>query len=130
MPKYDKLDTKKEYENDILDVGIIQGTDLKINPDYYIHLTLVAINKAREEPDTRVSFRQLKKHVEALEIHIKAAKRLPGDYGENIKVFKESPQYKDEENEIIRDTRLIEYKELLLREVAYESKMNTDSILY
>lgn len=72
------------YEDDIDDVEEIQGTDVKINPDYYIHLALVKAQDALVKDNLKdglVQFRLLVEHMESL---CRAAGMINKDYEDSV----------------------------------------------
>lgn len=70
----------EEMDNSIIDVDEIAGTDVKINPDYYIHNALVNAQKALNEEDITAAFNRFRVWVEHAQDLADAAGMLTDDY--------------------------------------------------
>ena len=59
-----------DYDREINDTDEITGTDIKINPDYYIHLSLVKLTKTfdknTEFNESIEMYRHIVEHIEIL----------------------------------------------------------------
>ena len=117
-----------KYDDQIENVDEILGTDVKINPDYYIHSALLKAQQALITEDVQSGFLQFRMLVEHIEVLCKAAKMLSGDYEETLKKFKETTEYMEEKKDYIKVARLANKKiELLMTEV-FSSKISTDPL--
>lgn len=82
MPDFDER--WRDYEATIEDVDEIQGTDVKINPDFYVHTAIASAQKALNEPnlsDAYVRFRMWVEHAQDLAV---AAKMVTDAYWTDI----------------------------------------------
>lgn len=80
----------RDYESSIEDVDEIHGTDVKINPDFYVHQAIANAQKALNEPnlpDAYVRFRMWVEHVQDLAV---AAKMVTEAYWTDIAGIEEA----------------------------------------
>ena len=117
-----------EYEDKIKDVDELSGTDIKINPDYYIHLALTEINKTfKTEMGFKESIERYIHIVEHLELLCESAGLITSDYEENLKEFKAKDSYKamplDKQN-----IKLAMKKLRLILNNVFKHKPLTDSV--
>jgi len=103
-----------DFDNDIESFG---DTEIKINPDFYIHNAILkAQNALMKEPlsESIAYYRHLVEHVEIL---CKSASMVDTDYNKNIEEFKNSKEVKsmsaDKQHHAIANKKL----ELLLEYV-------------
>lgn len=114
-----KLNEIPKYVNDkILDIDELSGTDLKINPDFYLHNAIVKAQECLVKENMKEGFAQFRIMVEHIETLCKAANMLPENYEEQVKNFKVD----DEEDSLIKAVKIGQKKlEILMTEV-FESK--------
>lgn len=112
----------EEYEEQIIDVDEILGTDLKINPDYYIHTALLKAQQALLNEDTRAGFLQYWVLIENIETLCKSAKMLPDDYEDKVKDFEKGESYTKETDRSAKMAKLANYKLGLLMEQVFSHK--------
>jgi len=126
MKEKEKL---KDYEDFVIDVDEVQGTDIKINPDYYIHLSLVKLSKSFDgEFNTRDSFLKYRHIVEHIEVLCDAAGFLLDDYKEKVKEYKEKPEYTNENESYIKNANLAREKLRLMMKHVFSSKISTEPL--
>lgn len=118
----------KDYEEEILDTDEIIGTDIKINPDYYIHTALLKAQKALIKDNLQEGLIQFRFLVEHVEVLCQAAKRVPVNYLEEIDKFKDSSEYRKETDSIKKSTILAQKKLYILLTEVFESKTSTQSL--
>lgn len=87
-------ETIDEYKDQMVDEDALVGTDIKINPDFYIHLALISCQKALGGDDPEKNMLKYWQSVAQLEALMRAAKRLPEDYDNLITDFKNKEEYK------------------------------------
>jgi hypothetical protein len=122
------MDYEDKFEKDIIDIDEIGGTDLKINPEFYIHNAILKAQTALTKDNTKEGFLQFIVIVEHIEVLTRAANYLPDDYEEKIKDFQDTKEYKDEEEKLNKKVKLANKKiELLMGEV-FNSKTSTDPL--
>jgi len=119
----------ENYEDYVQDVDEVQGTDIKINPDYYIHLSLVKLSKSFDgEFNTRESFLKYRHIVEHIEVLCDAAGFLIDEYKSKIKEYKLTSDYKDEPEAYIKNANLAREKLRLMMSHIFSSKISTDPL--
>lgn len=93
--KTDKHGTVEDYYDSVTDDNIdITNTEIKVNPNFYIHIALVNAQKALLKDDIKIGFLQYRVIVEYVENIANAANLLDNDYKEELKKFKEKEEYK------------------------------------
>lgn len=114
-------DQQEKYEKEILNIDHIEGTDIKINPEYYIHNAIIKAQNvlASEEIATgALKFRILIENIETLCI---AAKLVDKDYKDKIETFE--TKLKEEKNStVINHGKLGNFKLSLLMQLVFENK--------
>ena len=116
------------FENDVIDLEEINTTDIKINPDFYIHNIILKGQAALVNIDLNAGMLQFRMCTENLEILCRAANRLPIDYENLLKAYLASEDYTKEVNDNIKGFKLSNKKwELLLTEV-FSSKTITQAL--
>ena len=114
-----------KFDNDIIDIEEINTTDIKINPDFYIHNIILKGQAALVNLDLNAGIIQFRMCTENLEILCRAAARIPEDYEAKIKAFKDSEDFTKEDSANIKGFKLANKKwEILLTEV-FSSKVST-----
>lgn len=114
-----------KYDEKILDVDEVIGTDIKINPDFYIHNAIVKAQNALNSQDFKQGIIQFRLNIENIEILCKAGGMLPDDYNQQIEDYKKSEDYAEEKELNIKNFRLANKKlEILLTNV-FSSKVST-----
>jgi hypothetical protein len=91
---------KHEQESDMLESEDILDTDIKINPDFYVHMTLIYGDRALGNPDINSGLISFVALINNLETYAKAAKMLDDDYHEEIEKFKTERDIKVFENRV------------------------------
>ena len=121
----DKKDFDK-YQNSVIDIEELSGTDIKINPEYYIHKALENAQTCLMDNDIKTGSYKFSMLVEHIQILSEAAKLIPDDYEETIKKYSETLQDKDE---IIKHFKIANKKLGLLTKGVFEHKVITDPML-
>jgi len=107
------------YDDKIQDVDEVSGTDVKINPDYYIHECLRNLQRALIKEDSRVGFLQFRMIAEHMEGLARSAGFLGDDYDKEIKTL----NY--EGSDVSAHMKLANKKVELITERVFGSKVNT-----
>ena len=103
---------------DIIDLDDLGSTEIKINPDFYIHWGIIKAQTALSNPNINEAFIQYRLFVEHVEVIARAAKYLSAEYKEKIDAYKESAEFTEETDQKIKQAILANKKlELLLSEV-------------
>lgn len=122
-------DNFEDYDSSVLDIDEVKGTDIKINPDYYIHNALIKAQQALTKDNMKEGFIQYRVFIEHIETLCRASKMLPGDFDERIKSFLSSKEYKDVQiNELTKGVRLADFKLGLMMEAVFKRKTLTDPL--
>ena len=109
---------KHEEQSDNLESLDILDTDIKINPDYYVHLILVYATKALGDSNLNEGLHKFITLINSLETYANASKLLDDDYTEDIKKFKADKDIKIFENRV----QLAHLKQELILTRLFESK--------
>lgn len=121
----DKDEDFNSYEDKIENIDEISGTDVKINPDFYIHSALVKAQEALTSPNIQEGFLKYRVLIEHMEVLCIAAKMLTPDYEKKINEFTISDKYKAESRDEIKSVLLATKKlELMMMEV-FSNKVST-----
>jgi len=120
--EFNKLDDK------IIDVDEISGTEIKINPDYYIHTALLKAQAAIVDEDMAAGLSRFRMVVEHIEILARAAKMLPTDYDENIKTYLESEEFKEKDVDLKSGFKIANKKLGLMMSMVFSSKVSTEPL--
>jgi len=122
------MDKQKEaydkYEKELNDIGDLIGTDININPAFYIHNAILKAQQALSDPDIKTAIFKFRFYTENIEILAKAAEMIPEDYKKNIEAFKKKKEYNDEDN-LVRNFKLSNYKMQLLLGNVFTNKVTT-----
>jgi hypothetical protein len=117
-----------KFEGDIIDLEELNTTDIKINPDFYIHNIILKGQAALVNVDLKAGMLQFRMCTENLEILCRAAARIPPNYDEDIKAFTSADDYAKETDGGIKGFKLSNKKwQLLLTEV-FSSKTLTQAM--
>jgi hypothetical protein len=119
-----KKKTFNKYEDEIKDIGEFIGTDIEINPEYYIHNAILKAQQALNDENIEQGVFKFRFYAENIEILAKAADRIPKDYEAKITAFKATKDYTEEEG-IVKHFRLANYKMQLLLGQVFSSKLTT-----
>ena len=110
-----------EYSNKVLELDEVEGTDVKINPDYYIHKALLRAQEALVKENMKEGFMQFRQCVEYIEVLCDAAKMLNDDYRNKVKLFIEEEDKKESkgpDDQLAKSVRIANKKiGLILSEV-------------
>jgi hypothetical protein len=118
--------TEQKKEDD----GFIKltDTDYKFNPDVHIFNAIHAAQRALTKDNIAEGFIQYRVIIEHLEVLARPAKLLPDDYDEEIKKFKDSDEYKQEDKDMARSVKLASKKLGLIMKSVFERKPITEAL--
>jgi hypothetical protein len=117
----EKMNSYKNIDKKILDVDEVSGTDVKINPDFYLHITLIKINNSFDLENMEECFYKYRHIVEHLEIICDSANILPDGYEQSVKEFSESKDYQDEKDSL-KIAKMARFKLRLLLKGVFKHK--------
>lgn len=97
----------------------VLNTDIKINPDFYIHMAILRSQKALLAPNVSEGLLQYRLLIEQIEVICKSAGLVDEvEYTNEVKVFSEKEELQKENNPLIKSARIAGEKlRLLLKEV-------------
>jgi hypothetical protein len=121
-------DNYNKYDNQVKDIEEIENTDIKINPDYYIHLALIKAQDCLVKDDVNGGFLQYVSVINYIENLCKAANMLPDNYAETITEYKQKDEYRNIKNDLTKMVRLADYKLNLLMQEVFMNKVITEPL--
>lgn len=122
---------QEKYENSIADFDELKGTDIKLNPDYYLHLALQEINHTfSKDLELKDSLEKYIHVVEHIEILAKSAKLINDNYKIELEEFKKSEEYKNKSSEIIKRAALARRKLELILQNVFSKKTITSALTF
>lgn len=109
---------KQKFDDDIMDVTDLKNiSDVKINPDFYMHLALIGMHRSLQRENVKEAIVSYRQNVEFLESLARAFKRIPDNYIELIEEFKKNEEYEKEDEPSIKSYKLARRKmEIILSE--------------
>ena len=113
-----------KYDSEIEDVDEIQGTDIKINPDFYIHKALLKAQDALSKDNLKEGFIQYRQMIEYIEVLCKAADIITDDYYTELKYFENSQEYKESDN-LVKSVKIAHKKLNLMMSQVFKAKTAT-----
>jgi hypothetical protein len=103
-------------DKEVLDIDEVEGTDIKINPDFYIHNALIKAQVSLLSDDYKLGFTKFRIFVEHIEVLCEAANMLSADYKEKLE--EEKKQLEEEKDTFVKEARISNLKlKLILTEV-------------
>ena len=106
-----------KFDDEVLDIEEVTATDLKINPDYYIHNIILKGQAALISQDINSGIMQFIMCTENLEILCRSANKITEDYDKKVQEFRDEQNKRNEEINL-KNFRVANKKwELLLTEV-------------
>lgn len=112
----------EKYEDDVIDVDEVSGTDLKINPEYYIHTALLKAQSALLDENMNAGFLKYTLIVEHIESLCRASNLLDSDYDDEVKKVRASKEIKDLDSEGLRSVKVASKKIELMMSVVFNAK--------
>jgi hypothetical protein len=114
-----------DYENETLETDEITNTDVKINPDFYIHLSLIKSLDALTKENVKEGHLQFIAVVNYMERICRAAGNIPDTYDKDIEIFISSLTEKED---FIRLVKIAEKKQELLTLETFSNRTLTTSL--
>ena len=116
---------KENYEDSTLNMSEMDGSDIKINPDFYIHFGILKAQTALQENNTKEGFVKYVIIVEHIESLCKSARYMPKDYEEKVAAIGETVT---DENELVRNVRIANKKLEFLLTYVFSHKVSTANL--
>jgi len=119
----------QKYERDVIDVDEVAGTDIKINPDYYIHTALLKAQAALTKDNLQEGILQFVMIIEHIEVLCYSAGMLPDNYEQSIKDYKETEEYKKvQDKDMIAQAKVSHKKLRLMMSEVFKTKTISTSL--
>ncbi len=128
MQEQTKQKEYNKYDKEIEDIDEIEGTDIKVNPDFYIHKALLDAQRALIKDDVKGGLLQYKMLISHIETLCKAGNMLSSDYEQNLKLYKESTEYTEDEEGLSKSVQLAKQKLKLLMTEVFSHKVATGTL--
>lgn len=125
--EFEALEYNK-WDSQIKDVDELAGTDLKINPDFYIHTGILKAQDALIKEDAKAGFLQYQIMINHIEVLCKAADMIDPEYYEELEKFKKSEEYKGSTDTLLKGVKLATKKLELMMGNVFKSKAIIDSV--
>lgn len=114
--------TDKNYDMDVLDFDDKFDPNIKITPNYYIHMALLMAQKTLMisvmKTDIREGLTAYSILIEHIEMICKAAEYIDNTYDNKIKEYRDGEECKDINNESIKLAKISNFKlQILLKEI-------------
>lgn len=116
------------YEKEIIDIDELIGTDIKINPDFYIHTGLLKAQAALMKDNIKEGFVQYRQFIEHIEVLCDAANMLPEKYEEDITEFQKETEYTKITDPMIKSVKLANKKLNLIMKSVFNRKISTQPL--
>jgi hypothetical protein len=111
----------EKYESQIIDIDEIEGTDIKINPAYYMHTALVGSQRALANTDLIVGMIQFINIIEDLEGILISNKLIPADYDTQIAEYKKKEEVTKLKDSTQQLFKIAIFKKRLLQAAIYSN---------
>lgn len=123
------FEIKNKYENNTIDTDEVLGTDIKINPDFYIHTGILKAQNALTKENIQEGFIQYKILIEHIEMLCIAANMInEEEYNTEIQDFKKTDEYLENKDSIAKMVKLSTKKLGLLMKNVFSNKVATDPL--
>jgi len=126
----DSDEKRNDYEKDIIDVDEFTGAEIKVSPSYYLHLALIACQKAMTAENITESVLAYRMAVGHLESVAKAAKLLDEDYDKKLEEFKQSEDYKKDQKDHAKIFKLASCQYKLISEEIFSNQIFTSPMKF
>lgn len=128
-----ELEDFNSYDAEIDDVDEVAGTDVKINPDYYIHTAIVNAQRSLNDPDLKNAFVRFRVWVEHAQDLAEAANMVTDNYFDEVKKIKVdlAQEYGDEWATLpdyVKNQRFASRKLKYLMKQVFSNKVSTSPI--
>jgi hypothetical protein len=117
-----------DYEANIIDIDEVQGTDVKINPDFYIHTALLKAQTALSKDNMKEGMLQYRIIIEHIEVLCKAANMIPNTYDAEIEAFTKTDEMQKEKEDFVKSTKIATKKLELLMTAVFSHKTSTSPL--
>lgn len=116
-----KEEYRAEQERDWrdMDFDVIGDTDIKINPDFYIHTALLRAQKCLLKDDVKAGFLSYKVFIEHIETLCSAANMLQEDYAEKIQEYRSTLK---EDESLAKEVKVCNEKLRLMMVAVFDNK--------
>jgi len=116
-----------DIEEQIIDIDEMQGTDIKINPDFYIHKALLKAQDALSSDNLKEGFIKYRQFIEHIEVLCSSAEIIPHDYYDKINEYKQSKEFLNL-SEQAKSPAIANKKLKLMMVAVFQSKTQTNPL--
>lgn len=119
----DETDFYQEYEKRTYDADNVIATDIKINPDFYIHKAIIKAQDCLTKENMKDGFMQYIIVMDHVEMLCRSAKIIvTEEYNTEIDSFKNTKEYKEESDRIQQLVKLANKKMQLMTTALFEKR--------
>jgi hypothetical protein len=123
------MQTNEDYDKTTYDLDEGISTDIKINPDFYIHHALVKAQNTFLKDNMKEGFTQYILFIEHIETLCRSARFLQKEYEDALEKYRKSKEYTDAEDKLQQRVRLANKKLGLMMEQVFDRKVATDPLV-
>jgi len=106
------------YDSEAVAIDEVTDTNIKINPDFYIHTAILKAQNCLQKDDATSGFLQYGLLIDHIEVLCRSAGMISEDYDKSLQTYRSSLEYAQETKPALKIARLATAKfELLMREV-------------
>lgn len=120
-------DFSTEIDSEVIDVEDMNNTDIKINPDFYMHQAILKAQEALANPNKDIGFAQYRQFIEHIQVIAESSGLIGTEYTQEIKTYMESEEYKKASTDIA-SVRLSDRKLKLILTRLFSKKIKTDPL--
>lgn len=114
-----KIQDLEDYSKTVENIDEIDGKDMTLKPDFYIHTALLKAQQALSDDELKDGILKFRIFIEHIQSLLKAAGSFDEEtFNKEIADFKSSEGYKSETNEFVKHAQIANKKiELLLGQI-------------
>lgn len=116
-----------KYDDVVIDIEDVEGVDIKINPDYYIHKAILKAQDCLSKDDIKQGYAQYRQFIEMIEVLTESANMLPENYKEEVDKFINTENAIEQDN-LTKSIKIANYKLKLIMKRVFSQKMSTEPL--
>jgi hypothetical protein len=125
--KHENPNNLDKYDTDVLDIDDVAGTDIKINPDFYVHYALIKAQNCLVKDNVEGGMLQFVMVVEHIIMLCRSANMLPDDYDKILDDYANSVEVQSfKGSDLARQVKLANKKLGLIMGNIFSSRIITD----
>lgn len=114
----------KDYESSTIDVEEVDGADIKITPDFYIHKAILKAQECLSKDDIKQGYAQYRQFIEHIETLTKASNMTPTDFDNKVTEF--IGNLNKDDSEMVKSVKIANYKLELIMSRIFSQKLSTE----